>query len=150
MSENKRIFLFSPNMSDEGYEREYVNEAFDTNWIAPLGPHVNGFEKELAERVGSKSAAALNSGTAAIHMALKAVGVGEGDVVFCPTLTFCATANPVIYQDATPVFIDCNLKTWNMDPDALEEAFEQYPDPFGAYGAFLELSKDCGNSLWMM
>jgi dTDP-4-amino-4,6-dideoxygalactose transaminase len=129
MSTAKRIFLASPHMSDEGYEREFVNEAFDTNWIAPLGFHVDGFEKELAERIGSKSAAALNSGTAAIHMALKAVGVAEGDVVFCPTLTFCATANPVIYQDATPVFIDCNLETWNMDPDALEEAFEIYPDP---------------------
>jgi len=106
-----------------------VGEAFDTNWLAPLGANVDGFEKELAERVGSKAAAALNSGTAAIHMALKAVGVEEGDVVFCPTLTFCATANPIIYQDATPVFIDCNLKTWNMDPDALEAAFEKYPDP---------------------
>jgi len=129
MSDNKRIFLASPHMSDEGYEREFVKEAFDTNWIAPLGAHVNGFERELADRVGSKAATALSSGTAAIHMALKAVGVEEGDVVFCPTLTFCATANPIIYQDATPVFIDCNLKTWNMDPDALEEAFERYPEP---------------------
>jgi dTDP-4-amino-4,6-dideoxygalactose transaminase len=129
MKKFSRIFLASPHMSDEGYEREFVTEAFDTNWIAPLGAHVNGFEKELATRIGSKSAAALNSGTAAIHMALKAAGVGDGDVVFVPTLTFCATANPVIYQHATPVFIDCNLKTWNMDPDALEEAFEKCPNP---------------------
>ena len=129
MEKKSRIFLASPHMSEEGYEREFVDEAFDTNWIAPLGAHVNGFEKELAARVGAKAAAALNSGTAAIHMALKAVGVEEGDRVFVPTLTFCATANPVIYQDAMPVFIDCNLETWNMDPEALEEAFEKYPDP---------------------
>ncbi|ULT56783.1 aminotransferase class I/II-fold pyridoxal phosphate-dependent enzyme [Neobacillus drentensis] len=123
-----RIFLSSPHMSDEGYEREYVKEAFDTNWIAPLGVNVNQFEKELAEKVGSKSAAALSSGTAAIHLALKAVGVGEGDIVFCPTLTFSATVNPIIYQNATPVFIDSDYETWNMCPKALEEAFEKYPN----------------------
>ncbi|WP_318506962.1 DegT/DnrJ/EryC1/StrS family aminotransferase [Bacillus sp. T3] len=123
-----RIFLSSPHMSDEGYEQQYVKEAFDTNWIAPLGENVNGFEKELAAYVGSKSAAALSSGTAAIHLALKAAGVGEGDIVFCPTLTFSATANPVIYQNATPVFIDSDYETWNMCPNALEEAFEKYPN----------------------
>ncbi|WP_028392022.1 DegT/DnrJ/EryC1/StrS family aminotransferase [Bacillus cihuensis] len=123
-----RIFLSSPHMSDEGYEMQYVKEAFDTNWIAPLGENVNQFEKELAAKVGSKSAAALSSGTAAIHLALKAVGVGEGDIVFCPTLTFSATANPIIYQNATPVFIDSNYETWNMCPKALEEAFEKYPN----------------------
>lgn len=121
-----RIFLSSPHMSDEGYEMEYVQEAFDTNWIAPLGENVNGFERELADKVGSKAAAALSSGTAAIHLALKAAEVGEGDIVFCPTLTFSATANPIIYQNATPVFIDSNHKTWNMCPEALEEAFEKY------------------------
>lgn len=121
-----RIFLSSPHMSDEGYEMEYVQEAFDTNWIAPLGENVNGFERELADKVGSKAAAALSSGTAAIHLALKAAGVGEGDIVFCPTLTFSATANPIIYQNATPVFIDSNHKTWNMCPEALEEAFAKY------------------------
>ncbi|GAB2538085.1 DegT/DnrJ/EryC1/StrS family aminotransferase [Gracilibacillus alcaliphilus] len=124
----ERIFLSSPHMSDEGYERQYVKEAFDTNWIAPLGTNVNEFEKELAEKVGSKAAAALSSGTAAIHLALKAAGVEEGDIVFCSTLTFSATANPIIYQNAIPVFIDSDKKTWNMNPEALEEAFEKYPE----------------------
>lgn len=123
-----RIFLSSPHMSDEGYEMQYVKEAFDTNWIAPLGENVNGFERELAEKVGSKAAAALSSGTAAIHLALKAAGVGEGDVVFCQTLTFSATANPIIYQNATPVFIDSDYETWNMCPKSLEEAFKKYPN----------------------
>ncbi|MGH1089338.1 DegT/DnrJ/EryC1/StrS family aminotransferase [Bacillus mycoides] len=123
-----RIFLSSPHMSDEGYEMQYVKEAFDTNWIAPLGENVNGFEKELATKVGSKAAAALSSGTAAIHLALKAAGVGEGDVVFCQTLTFSATANPIVYQNATPVFIDSDYETWNMCPKALEEAFKKYPN----------------------
>ncbi|MEH7577962.1 aminotransferase class I/II-fold pyridoxal phosphate-dependent enzyme [Priestia megaterium] len=123
-----RIFLSSPHMSEEGYEMEYVKEAFDTNWIAPLGENVNKFEEELAIKVGSKSAAALSSGTAAIHLALKAAGVEAGDIVFCPTLTFSATANPIIYQNATPVFIDSNEETWNMCPEALEEAFTKYPN----------------------
>lgn len=123
-----RIFLSSPHMSDEGYEMHYVKEAFDTNWIAPLGENVNGFERELAMKVGSNAAAALSSGTAAIHMALKAAGVAEGDVVFCQTLTFSATANPIIYQNANPVFIDSDYETWNMCPKALEEAFKKYPN----------------------
>ncbi|QFR27370.1 DegT/DnrJ/EryC1/StrS family aminotransferase [Bacillus thuringiensis] len=123
-----RIFLSSPHMSDEGYEMHYVKEAFDTNWIAPLGENVNGFERELAMKVGSNAATALSSGTAAIHMALKAAGVAEGDVVFCQTLTFSATANPIIYQNATPVFIDSDYETWNMCPKALEEAFKKYPN----------------------
>lgn len=124
----EKIYLASPHMSDEGYEMKYIQEAFDTNWIAPLGKNVNEFENELARKVGSKSAAALSSGTAAIHMALKAAGVGEGDIVFCQSLTFSASANPIIYQNATPVFIDSNYETWNMDPKALEEAFEKYPE----------------------
>lgn len=124
----ERINLASPHMSDEGYELAYIKEAFDTNWIAPLGENVNGFERELAEKVGSKAAAALSSGTAAIHLGLKAAGVGEGDIVFCPTLTFSATANPIIYQNAIPVFIDSDYETWNMSPKALEEAFEKYPE----------------------
>ncbi len=123
-----RIYLSSPHMSDEGYEMQYIKEAFDTNWIAPLGPNVNEFEKELAAKVGIKSAAALSSGTAAIHMALKAAGVGNGDIVFCQSLTFSATANPIIYQNAIPVFIDSDYKTWNMEPDALEAAFKKYGD----------------------
>lgn len=123
-----RIFLSSPHMSDEGYEMQYIQEAFDTNWIAPLGENVNEFEREFAEKVGSKAAAALSSGTAAIHLALKAAGVDKGDIVFCPSLTFSATANPIIYQNATPVFIDSDLETWNMSPNALEEAFKKYPE----------------------
>ena len=124
---SKKIYLSSPHMSDEGYEMQYVQEAFDTNWIAPLGKNVNEFENELASKVGSKAAAALTTGTGAIHLALKAAGVGAGDIVFCPTLTFSATANPIIYQNAIPVFIDSDYETWNMSPTALEQAFEKYP-----------------------
>ena len=144
---NKKIWLASPHMSDEGYEMQYVQEAFNTNWVAPLGPNVNEFEKELAARVGSKHAAAMTSGTGAIHLALKAAGVGEGDVVFCPTLTFSATANPIIYQNATPVFIDSNYETWNMDPKALEAAFAKYDDKVKAvlvvhlYGLSADMDK---------
>lgn len=125
--ENKRILLSSPHMSDQGYEQEYVKEAFDTNWIAPLGANVTGFENELAEFVGAGHAAALVSGTSAIHMALKAVGVGKGDIVICQSLTFSATANPIIYQDATPVFVDSDKDSWNMNPNYLREALEKYP-----------------------
>lgn len=123
----KKIYLSSPHMSDEGYEKEYIEEAFKTNWIAPLGPNVDAFEKEFASKIGVKYAAALSSGTAAIHMALMAAGVSKGDIVFCQDLTFAATANPIIYQNAIPVFIDSNFETWNMDPDALETAFKKYP-----------------------
>lgn len=126
---SKKILLASPHMSDEGYEQEYVKEAFDTNWIAPLGKNVDEFEKELSNYVGVKSAAATSAGTAAIHMALKAAGVEEGDIVFCSSLTFSASCNPIIYQNATPVFIDSEPDTWNMDPRALEKAFEKYPNP---------------------
>lgn len=125
---NKRIYLSSPHMSDEGYELKYVQEAFATNWVAPLGKNVDEFEKEFASYVGAKHAVALSSGTAAIHMALKAAGVDKGDIVFCQSLTFAASANPIIYQNATPVFIDSDYKTWNMDPNALEEAFKKYPN----------------------
>lgn len=124
----ERIFLSSPHMSDEGYEMEYIKEAFATNWIAPLGPNVNEFEKEFAAKIGAKAAAALSSGTGAIHLALKAAEVGTGDIVFCPTFTFSATANPIIYQNAIPVFIDSDYETWNMSPKALEAAFNKYPD----------------------
>ena len=122
------IYLASPHMSAEGYEQEYIREAFATNWIAPLGKNVNEFEKELAAYVGAKDAAALSAGTAAIHHALKAAGVKEGDVVFCQDLTFSATANPIIYEKAVPVFIDSDKETWNMSIDALERAFEKYPN----------------------
>lgn len=124
----ERIFLSSPHMSVEGYEKQFVKEAFDTNWIAPLGENVNKFETELSSIVGSKDAAALSSGTASIHMALKAVGVEKDDIVFCPSLTFSATANPIIYQNAKPVFIDSDEETWNMSPKALKTAFETYPN----------------------
>ena len=125
---SKRIYLASPNMSKEGYEQKYIKEAFDANWITTLGENVNKFEEEIAQYVGIKNAVALSSGTAAIHMALKAVGVTNGDLVFCSSLTFAATANPIIYQNATPVFIDSESETWNMDPKALKKAFELYPD----------------------
>lgn len=124
----ERIFLSSPHMSEEGYEQKFVKEAFDTNWIAPLGENVNKFEEELSTIVGCKDAAALSAGTAAIHLALKAVGVEKGDIVFCPSLTFSATANPILYQNATPVFIDSEEDTWNMSPVALKKAFEKYPN----------------------
>lgn len=123
---DKRVYLASPHMSNEGYEQEYVKEAFDTNWIAPLGANVNNFEKELADYVGIKSAAALSSGTSAIHLGLKALGIKKGDIVFCQSLTFSASANPILYEEAIPVFIDSEYKTWNMDPKALEKAFEKY------------------------
>lgn len=119
-----RIYLASPHMSEEGYEQAYVKEAFDTNWVAPLGPNVNQFEQELADYVGVKSASALSSGTAAIHLGLKALGVKEGDIVFCSTLTFSASCNPILYLGATPVFIDSDAATWNMCPKALKKAFE--------------------------
>ena len=125
----KKILLASPHMSDEGFEKEYIKEAFDTNWIAPLGENVDKFEEEIANYANIESATALSAGTAAIHMALKALDVKRGDIVFCQSLTFSATANPIIYQDATPVFIDSEYETWNMDPKALEQAFEKYPNP---------------------
>lgn len=129
MSENlKKIFLSSPHMSDEGYEQMYIKEAFDTNWIAPLGANVTGFEEELKETTGVKEIAALSSGTAAMHLALKLAGLRRGEKVFCQSLTFSATANPIIYEGGEPVFIDSELDTWNMSPEALERAFEKYPD----------------------
>src|SRR5574344_1611636 len=126
---NERILLSSPHMSDEGYEQEYIKEAFDTNWIAPLGANVNGFEEELVQMTNGGHALALSSGTAAIHLALKTLNVSQDDIVFCQSLTFSASANPIIYQNATPVFIDSAPGTWNMDPEALEQAFEKYPNP---------------------
>ncbi len=113
-------------MSEEGYENFYIQEAFTSNWIAPLGNNVVQFEQELCQMVGIPFATALSSGTAAIHMALKAAGVGAGDYVLCQSLTFSATANPIIYQNAIPVFIDSEEDTWNMSPRALEEALTSY------------------------
>jgi dTDP-4-amino-4,6-dideoxygalactose transaminase len=125
---DKKILLASPHMSEEGYERKYVQEAFDTNWVAPLGPNVTGFENEIASKLGIKHAAALVSGTAAIHMALIAANVQEGDIVLCQSLTFSATAYPIIYQKAIPVFIDSDHETWNMSPVYLEQALIKYPN----------------------
>ncbi|MDG6887077.1 putative pyridoxal phosphate-dependent aminotransferase EpsN [Clostridium perfringens] len=124
--ENKRIYLASPHMG--GLEEVFVKEAFDTNWIAPLGVNVDGFEKELSEYVGIKTGAALASGTAAIHMALKAVGVEKGDKVFCSSLTFAASCNPIIYEGGIPVFIDSEPESHNMSPVALEKAFKVYEE----------------------
>ena len=126
MHTQERIYLSSPHMSAEGYERAYVQRAFDTNWIAPLGENVDCFEREFAEKIDAPYAAALCSGTAAMHLALKAAGVGAGDIVFCQSLTFAASANPIIYEYAIPVFIGSDRITWNMDPAALEAAFNKY------------------------
>ena len=123
--QKKKIFLSSPTM--HGEERKFVEEAFDTNWVAPLGPNVNAFEKEMEEYTGCGYAAALSAGTAAIHLALRLIGIQPGDVVFSSDLTFSATCNPICYEKGTPVFIDAEEDTWNMDPKALEKAFEKYP-----------------------
>jgi len=103
----------------------YIKEAFETNWIAPLGPNVDYFEKELSDYVGVKESVAVSSGTAAIHLALSLLGVGKGDIVFCSSLTFVASANPILYLGAVPVFIDSERDTWNMSPEALEAAFKE-------------------------
>ena len=126
VNDNKRIFLASPHMGN--LEKEFIKEAFDTNWIAPLGPNVNSFEKEVAQYVGIDNAAALISGTSAIHLAIKLLGIKEGDVVFCSDLTFAATCNPIIYEKATPVFIDSEYESLNMSPKALKKAFEVYEE----------------------
>lgn len=114
------IYLSPPHMC--GKEVEFVQDAFASNWIAPLGPHVDAFEQALVSYTGAKACAGLNSGTSALHLALIMSGVGSGDVVICPTLTFSASVNPIIYQGATPVFIDCVADTWNMDPQLCENA----------------------------
>jgi pyridoxal phosphate-dependent aminotransferase EpsN len=120
MNTKPRIYLSPPHMS--GNELAYINDAFDTNWIAPLGPHVDAFETELSSWVGVNNAIALSSGTAAIHLALRLLDVEQGDTVFCSSLTFVASANPIVYMGATPVFIDSEPETWNMSPQALEQA----------------------------
>lgn len=115
------LYLSPPHMS--GNEKKYIDEAFFTNWIAPIGPNVTAFEKEVSEYVGSKGAVAVSSGTAAIHLALRLAEVGTNDTVFCSTLTFIASANAILYQGAIPVFIDSEPDSWNMSPSALEQAF---------------------------
>lgn len=121
---DSKIWLSSPHMG--GTEQDYVNEAFDTNWIAPLGPNVSGFEKDLEKYLGEqKNVAALSSGTAAIHLALEILGVTHGDTVLCQSFTFCGSANPIIYCGATPIFIDSEPDTWNMSPEFLEMAIKE-------------------------
>lgn len=126
---NKRILLSSPHMSDEGYELHYIHDAFAKNWIAPLGENVNEFEKAIGTYLDSGYPVALSSGTAALHLAMILAGVKAGDKVFCQSLTFSASANPVAYMGAEPVFIDSDYETWNMDPKALERAFDIYGKP---------------------
>ncbi len=135
MSEKKRIYLSSP--TTHGDEQRFIKEAFDTNWVAPLGPNVDGFEKEMCEYTGASHAAALSAGTAAIHLAVKLLDIGPGDVVFSSSLTFSATCNPVTYERAQLVFIDSEPDTWNMSPDALRRAFEKYPHPKAVIGVHL-------------
>jgi dTDP-4-amino-4,6-dideoxygalactose transaminase len=118
-----KIWLSSPHMGVN--ELKYVNEAFETNWIAPLGPHVNAFENGLQAQTQTKHAAALSSGTSAIHLALILLGVKAGDTVFCQSITFSASANPIAYQGAIPVFIDSENETWNMDPLLLRKALQE-------------------------
>ena len=129
MTEKKKIFLSSPHMSEENYEMKYIQEAFDSNWIAPLGANVNEFENEMCRYTGAKEAVAMTTGTGAIHMGLRYLGVGKGDVVFCSSMTFAASCNPIMYENATPVFIDSEPGSWNMSPVALEKAFLKYPNP---------------------
>ena len=125
MSERKTIYLCLAHMSEEGVEQKYVKEAFDTNWVVPLGPNVNGFEADLKEFAGGKhEVVALSAGTAAVHLALLACGVGPGDEVLVQSFTFCASSHPITYLGATPVFVDSEADTWNMDPALLEEAIK--------------------------
>lgn len=120
--ENERIYLSPPHMG--GAELTYIQNAFETNWIAPLGPHVDAFENNITEYLQVKACAALSSGTAALHLALIQLNVQQNDYVICPTFTFSASANPILYQKAIPVFVDSEKETWNMDPELLEEAVQ--------------------------
>lgn len=122
----KRVYLSSPTMHQESFD--YMKEAYDTNWMSTVGANINEVEKGVCEKVGCKYAVALSAGTAALHMAVKLAGVKPGDIVFCTDMTFSATVNPVVYEGGVPVYIDTEYDTWNMDPVALEKAFELYPD----------------------
>ena len=122
---DKNIYLCLAHMSEEGIEQKYVKEAFDTNWVVPLGPNVNAFEEDLKRFVGEgKEVVALSAGTAAVHLALLACGVGQGDEVIVQSFTFCASSHPVTYLGAVPVFVDSEKETWNMSPELLEEAIK--------------------------
>lgn len=127
----KRISLSTPTM--HGEEMRFVQEAFDKNWIAPLGFNCDSFEAEMDAYINAKGekkyhSLCLNAGTAALHLAVKLAGIGKGDIVLCSDMTFAATVNPAVYEGATPVFVDSERETWNMDPAALEKAFEKYPE----------------------
>ena len=134
MAERKRIYLCLAHMSEEGLEQKYIKEAFDTNWVVPLGPNVNGFEKDLEEFVGqNKRVVALSAGTAAVHLGLLNCGVKPGDEVIVQSFTFCASSHPITYLGATPVFIDSEKETWNMDPELLEKAIIDRKEKTGKY-----------------
>lgn len=134
MTDRKRIYLCLAHMSENGMEQKYVKEAFDTNWVVPLGPNVNGFEADLEQFVGQdKKVVALSSGTAAVHLALIACGVKPGDEVAVQSFTFCASSHPITYLGAVPVFVDSEKDTWNMDPDLLEEAIVDRKAKTGKY-----------------
>lgn len=122
----KKVWLSSPTM--HGEELKYITEAYETNWMSTVGKNIDEAEKLACEKVGCKYAVGLSAGTAALHMAVKLAGVKQGDKVFCSDMTFCATVNPVVYEGGIPVFIDTEYDTWNMDPVALEKAFELYPE----------------------
>lgn len=122
----EKVWLSSPTM--HGEELKYIEEAYRTNWMSTVGENIDQVEQQIAEKVGMKHAVALSCGTAALHMAVKLAGVKRGDKVFCSDMTFAATVNPVVYEGGVPVFIDTEYDTWNMDPEALERAFEQYPE----------------------
>ncbi len=122
----KKIYLSSPTM--HGLELEYMKKAYDTNWMSTVGENINEVERLTAEKIGCKYAVALSAGTAALHLAMKLAGIEQGDFVFCSDMTFDATVNPVVYEGGIPIFIDTEYDTWNMDPVALEKAFELYPD----------------------
>lgn len=122
----KKVWLSSPTM--HGDEIKYINEAYETNWMSTVGANINEVEKQICEKVGCKYAVALSAGTASLHLAVKLAGVRPGDKVFCSDMTFDATVNPVVYEGGVPVFIDTEYDTWNMDPVALEKAFEIYPE----------------------
>lgn len=146
----KKIWLSSPTMHD-GDEMKFVKEAYDTNWMSTVGANINEIENMICNKVGCKYAVALSSGTSALHLAMKLAKVKVGDKVFCSDITFAATVNPVVYEGAIPVFIDTEYDTWNMDPKALEKAFEIYPDVkvvivahlYGTPGKIDEIKKIC-------
>ena len=142
MSERKMIYLCLAHMSEEGYEQKYVKEAFDTNWVVPMGPNVNQFEKDLADFVNhndkdntnlDRRVVCLSAGTAAVHLALLNCGVGKGDEVIVQSFTFCASSHPITYLGATPVFVDSEKETWNMDPELLEKAIIDRKEKTGKY-----------------